>query len=322
MIRDSGVSGNGSLYGSRFKAGDVISASQLNDLNSGLMTGTVQPYLGAGPTAAYGAGGTQIVYTPDLPIGEVQQFQVMVNGNQVSTACGTVTIQDVWRGTPPDVTTAEYAVTGVYAYPTGSKTIGTTTGRSVFMDSDGYITIANASSGGSDLWGVWIIRQPMQQAGVGADFGAPMVAIFSDSSDADAKTTPWGGGNITDEIRLYSVATATPVDVDGVPSGSFLNNFSANPVQYNYNCQRVKIATIQWDAGSSSWTLTQHLLGSVTLPNTIYYYGVVIKTPDSDPTTYWPQYASQSAAWNGSWSGYDKASTALSGVIAPALFPN
>ena len=53
MIRDSGVSGNGSYFGARFKAGDVISASQLNDLNSGLMVGTVQPYLGTGATVAY-----------------------------------------------------------------------------------------------------------------------------------------------------------------------------------------------------------------------------------------------------------------------------
>jgi len=55
-----GTGGNGNQFVGRFASGDVISASQLNDIINGLSTTITQPYLGAGPNISFGSGGTII----------------------------------------------------------------------------------------------------------------------------------------------------------------------------------------------------------------------------------------------------------------------
>ena len=92
------------------------------------------------------------VWTDPIPSLPVEQFKVLVSGDNVFTAKGRVITQDVWQGTGLDATSAEYDLTGIWAYPTGSKTTGSNA-SGPWADSEGFITIANAAAEGSDSWG-------------------------------------------------------------------------------------------------------------------------------------------------------------------------
>jgi len=226
-----------------------------------------------------------------------------------------VLIQDRWEGTGYDLTTAEYAIKGIYAYPTGSKVAGTDA-TSIFCDDGSKYTLANAANGGSDIWYVCLIRQPMNQTG---ELLGPQLVIMSPDSDAYAKTTPWGEADTTDCIRLLNIATTNELDVDGT-TYSFITNIAATPTQYNYNCQRVIVATLTF-AGSAI-VLSQHLTGAITLPNVVQFFGTQsIPVGDPSPPTAWPQYSSESDDWNGAWTGYTKAATYVSDPISPPGFP-
>ena len=260
------------------------------------------------------------VWTDPIPSLPVEQFKVLVSGNNVFTAKGRVITQDVWQGTGLDATSAEYDLTGIWAYPTGSKTTGSNA-SGPWADSEGFITIANAAAEGSDSWGVYIVRQPLNQA---SEFRSPALVIMADGitpSDAFDKTTPWGEADTTDSIRLYGYIGATALDVDGSPAGYLISGAQTTPLQYNYNCQRVLVASIIWNGTTNSWDVSQKLIGTITLPNIIQFYGLVLEVAgDPSPFTGWPQYDTESDAWNGAWSGYAKPTT-LTNVISPIGMP-
>jgi hypothetical protein len=256
-------------------------------------------------------------YTDSAPFLSVEQFTVQVSGNNVCTAKGRVITQDVWAGTSLDATTAEYDLTGIWAYPTGSKTTGSNA-SSPWADSEGYITITNAAAEGSDSWGVYIVRQPLNQ---GSEFRGPALVVMADASDAFDKTTPWGEADTTDSIRVYGYIGASALDVDGSAAGYLIGGTQTSPIQYNYNCQRVLVASITWNGTTSSWDVSQKLIGTITLPNIIQFYGLVLVVDgDPSPFTGWPQYDAESDAWNGAWSGYAKPTT-LTNVISPIGMP-
>jgi len=256
-------------------------------------------------------------YTDPAPFVPPEQFEVLVSGNNVFTCKGRVITQDVWSGTGLDATSAEYDLTGIWAYPTGSKTTGSNA-SSPWADSEGFITIANAAAEGSDSWGVYIVRQPLNQA---SEFRGPALVVMADASDAFDKTTPWGEADTTDSIRLYGGIGATTLDVDGSPAGYLITGGQTNPVQYNYNCQRVLVASIIWNGTTNVWDVTQELIGTITLPNIIQFYGVILEVAgDPSPFTGWPQYDAESDAWNGAWSGYAKPSI-LTSIISPVGMP-
>jgi hypothetical protein len=319
--------GSGSRFNSRFVQGEETYAKQLNDLAAGVQASLPTPYLGGGTVVSYIPGGSIITSLGDA----IQQYQKPSGGStvipnpenpsaDVQIAKLTVITQDVREETFGDTTTVEFALFGIWAYPTGSKTTGTNP-TSPYMDSGGSIKIKNAAAGGFDTWGVYIVRQPFNKAG---QMHAPQMVVMSDfyasPSDAYEKTTPWGEGSTTDSIRLYSVANATAVTVDGTSAGNFVDSIAPNPRQYNYNCQRVKVASMVWADGS--WKTTQHLSGSITLPNTIQFYGTVVSIAGgTDPTTFWPNYSDKSDDWNGSWTGYSKSSSPTASVIVPSGFP-
>jgi hypothetical protein len=59
---DIGFNGSGSLFvSSRFKAGDSVSAKQLNQLSAAVQTALPQPYLGEGNQTSYTGGGALIL---------------------------------------------------------------------------------------------------------------------------------------------------------------------------------------------------------------------------------------------------------------------
>ena len=283
--------------------------------------GDLQPGVGYNLVQSPLGDSLEILF-PDVPAPYgPEQFKVEVYSNRVKVARGRVITQDVWDGTAMDATTAEYELSGVWAYPTGSKTTGSTA-SSPWMDSDGYITIANAAAEGSDGWGVYIVRQPLNK---GANNRSPSLVVMADyylaPSDAYEKTTPWGEADTTDSIRLYGGLGATAVDIDGTPSGYLISGFDPDPVQYNYNCQRVKVASIAWNGTTNSWDVTQLLIGTITLPNIIQYYGIqLVVAGSTSPFATWPQYETECDAWNGAWTGYAKPSMQTS-VILPVGMP-
>jgi len=305
MIRDSGVSGNGSLYGSRFKAGDVISASQLNDLNSGLMQGTVQPYLGAGVVTAYGAGGTQVLYNPDLPIGEVQQHQVVVAGNNLQVAYGRILAQDFYE-------THEYTTQAFGAYPTGSVTTGSDY-FSPFINLGGYVTLTP----GTNYW-VVLLRNQVGLGGYGATFCfAPCVAVLPDGGDGYTKSTPWNFG--TDRQVAYSVNGGLisvdiidPSSIDPIPGAIFGNAVStADDYFAQYNCQRLPIAKVVWDGTAGQFNVTQYLVGPIAVSNNIQIQGTLFydNTVGTPPIPSWlttRDFNSQQTSFEGAWSDCDK----------------
>jgi len=144
---------------------------------------------------------------------------------------------------------------------------------------------------------------------------------MADASDAFDKTTPWGEADTTDSIRLYGYIGAGALDVDGSPAGYLIGGTQTTPIQYNYNCQRVLVASIIWNGTTNVWDVTQKLIGTITLPNIIQFYGLVLVVDGQpSPFTYWPQYDAESDAWNGAWSGYAKPSI-LTSIISPVGMP-
>jgi hypothetical protein len=276
--------------------------------------GYIQPGTGYNFVNSEDGASLEILFPEVTPYGP-EQFKVQMLGDKVMVAKGRVITQDIWEDTHKDATTVEFTLDGIWAYPTGSKTVGSdSTGP--WVDSGAQYAIANAASEGSDYWGVYIVRQPFNKVG---QRHTPELVIMSTDSAAYDKTTPWGEADTTDSIRLYTVCNATSVEVDGTPIGDFVTSFDANPSQYNYNCQRVKVASIVWS--DSMWNITQHLIGTLTLPNVIQHYGTAVGVDGARPDTYWPNYETECDNWNGSWTGYTKASSPTASVIVPSGFP-
>lgn len=80
-----GTNGTGNQFSDRFASGDVISASQLNDLINGISTALPQPYLGAGPNISFGSGGTIITTAEtDTPLVFSFALSLTFNGEKVN----------------------------------------------------------------------------------------------------------------------------------------------------------------------------------------------------------------------------------------------
>ena len=313
MIRDSGVSGNGSYFGARFKAGDVISASQLNDLNSGLMVGTVQPYLGAGATVAYGAGGTQVIVNQDLTPTTIYQHQVVMTDNKVQVARGTIVAQNYYD-------TREYTTQAFGVWPSGSLTAGSDS-LSPFLNQGGYVALTSGTS-----YNVYLIRNQVGTSGYGNNFAfAPLVCIIPIGGDGYTKSTPWNEGTDKQNVvltgnKLQTVNIIDPSSVDPIPGAMFTTSTaSAEAFFTQYNCQRLTIASLIWD-GTSAWTVTQYLLGPIAMEDNMnvaatYYYDPTLGTPPLPTWLTTPDFATQEAAFEGAWSDCDRYSGGLTPTV-------
>lgn len=210
---------------------------------------------------------------------------------------------------PTSSQTYEYSVEDFAAYPTGLLTAGSTT-DSPWASDDGYVQLKNASEGGSDNWGVYLIRNQFESS-TGTP-GYPLLAVLAVGSDAEVKTRPW----LPDDTRhgdtiawrhkfIYkqvTVATlAPPYEV------TFNGEISQADALVNYNCQRVKVGTVYWSG--TAWVVVQELIGTITLPDQIAFTGTD-RWDDDDtgtpPWATWPLFGTQNDDWNGTWTGYDK----------------
>jgi hypothetical protein len=200
----------------------------------------------------------------------------------------------------------QYEVQKFYGYPSGSKTTGDapTVADSSLVDLGGYISINPASvEGGSDSWGVYIIGCALDD---GTTIFIPYLAIMAEGSDADTKSEPFLGNG---QIKHYQLYDQTLVDVT-TPTGTTtltIFNFGGQAI-YNYNCQKWKIADLDWDG--DTFVVTQAHLGPLSLPSPVSFEGFQYVDPASPPAWYpTPYYDTELADWHGSWSGYTKDST-------------
>ena len=241
---------------------------------------------------------------PWLFYGDPDQYQVTVAkgdvGYQVQCRKGFVRFTSSRNLDPWAWGTWQAEVQKFYGYPTGSKTTGSasTADDSPLVDLGGYITIQPASvEGGSDAWGIYIIGCGDSMSGFW-----PYLAIMADGSDADNKSAFFNGVDpqiiVRQQVGEQLVEVTTPTGSEYITL-QIVGQF----VQYNYNCQKWKIANIEWDG--DTFVVTQHHLGPLSLSNPVQFQG--LDSPNAAPYT--PAYDAKLTDWLGSWTDYTKDST-------------
>ena len=312
-MRDKGFSGSGNRFVSRFTAGGPVYADQLNDLASGIAVTLPQPYIGAGASVSFLAGGS-IITTLDSANQQsinIEQFKVIVDGNKLYISKGRVLAPTLTTSpTPFPTQLVEYSLNSVAVYPTGARSSGSDA-TSPWMTSDGFVTLTNYEHGGANTYGVYIIRNQFE-AETGTP-GYPLAAVMVPGSDAETKSRPWfpdeTDGDVVAWRHIFVYQQVTATVPDPPYETTFNGEISQDDKLVNYNCQRVKVATVQWNTDTLVWDVTQHLVGTITIPDQIVFTGTLRydnDTPGDPPWATWPLYSSKNDDWNGAWTGYDK----------------
>jgi hypothetical protein len=93
-MEDLGFKGTGSQFVTRFKAGEDISAEQLNRLANAVQTSISMPYLGDGPSISFTGGGTTITTNPIFNQTTLYPWSIAVTkvGSQYRFTCRAGTI--------------------------------------------------------------------------------------------------------------------------------------------------------------------------------------------------------------------------------------
>lgn len=194
---------------------------------------------------------------------------------------------------------AEYDVQAFAVYPTGANVVGTDT-ASPYVNQGGHVKIYNASSGGSNAWSVYIVSNPSES-------NFPMLAVMADGSDAELKSRPWTTNVSWIDVCPYTITTITTPTPPYEVLQKIYDTVEGQH-QVNYNCQRIKIASLYWSGTGSQWVLFQWLVGSLTNPNINWWNGNrEYDSAGGVPT--WAsltEYATEQADWLGPWTGYTK----------------
>jgi hypothetical protein len=301
-------------------------------------------------SASYGDGWTitqkivgSITWPQDIVVPDIEQFTVKVvpagEGWGVQVAKGRVLARcgDFVTATQSSPSPSfdyvefveqclkEFNVKNFAVYPTGSIIVGANAG-SPWASADGYVDVATDHS-----YGVYLVMNQFDASGYTS--GAPYLAVIADDDENEAleKSRPYGD-NSCDSVKYYSAQALTEQFGDGPYSVYVDASGSGAAASYdfaaacsNYNCQRVKIATIQYGGEPAGWTVTQHLIGTLTIPSQFNHMGIKIGRGPTvgSYTTDWINnpfsaiaYSSQNTAWNGAWAGYDKSFTSATEEIA------
>ena len=312
------ITGFNSSTAGAFSEGEPLSAAKLNRLAAGIELAKTQFSDGL----LYQGGPSGVPYTVQtqnaLTLSTPEQFQVALNGSDLYVAKGRV----IMRSSPNSFTGGclkEFLVNAFAVVPTLSFTAGTET-DSPWVDDNGYVTIKSPLEEGHSAYGVYIILNQYVVAGSTLPAGTPYLAVMPVDGDAETKTRPWGGeGDRCDNMVWKTLVeqTAVTVETPGPPPyyepttmSGYLPLGQKYDKLYNYNCQRVKIASIDWDSDKLIWVLTQHLVGNITLPYQISYSETVSYDPyggGSPPSWYsTPYYDTQQTDWEGAWTDCQK----------------
>jgi hypothetical protein len=272
--------------------------------------GFIQPGTGYNFVNSEDGSSLEILFPEVTPYGP-EQFKVEMSGNNLRVAEGGVVAQALTSSTITK--TQEYRVQGFAVYPTDKLTTGTVD-DSVWCSNDGYVEIdkyvpaeGEEPATGSNAWGVYLIRNVDNIGDIGPVI-MPFLAVMADGSDAENFSTPWNTTGDHGDLREYylirekqSVEITTP---SGVVYGGLIQ--SLNAVVKRYNCQRIKIASVNW-YDSTGWVVTQHLIGSLYMPNNVHFYGELdYEAGDDPPNIDWPLNSAENESWSDPWTGYTK----------------
>jgi hypothetical protein len=241
-----------------------------------------------------------------------EQFCVNVTGNKVHVIEGRVIAQTLTA--TPSTSTTEYSVQAFAVYPTGKHTIGTEA-DSIWCSQNGSVEIDKFTPGateedlptGSNAWGVYLVRN-LDGGGEGGQTDRPFLAVMADGSDAETKSKPWNSTGQHGDLReYYQIRELQSVEItqgSTVVYGALLK--STHGAVKRYNCQRLKIASINW-YDTTGWVVTQWLIGTLFMPNNVYYSGELsYETGDDAPDIDWPLNTAELEGWQGTWTGYEK----------------
>ena len=218
----------------------------------------------------------------------------------------------------------EFNVKNFAVYPTGSIVVGADA-SSPWASADGYVVVAT-----DHTYGVYLVMNQFDASGYTS--GAPYLAVIADDDENEAleKSRPYGD-NSCDSVKYYTGQLLEEVPAPG-PYYLYTITDVSPPYDFdsactNYNCQRVKIATIQYGGEPAGWTVTQHLIGTLTIPSQFNHMGLKngyvhdhtggsAGTWITNPFSAAILFSSQNTAWNGAWTGYDKSFSGATEEIA------
>lgn len=269
------------------------------------------------------ASGTSYSLPADLYQPTYEQLTVNVNGNGSTWTLNIAKGNVFYRSSPNSFgggCIKQFLINGVGVWPNGEAYVGDY-GSSDWTDNGGYVNIYTPDQeGGHSQYGVYIIANQYKVGASTLTPGRPYLAVMPVGGDAEVKTRPWNGeGDNCDSMTWKTLVeqTAVTIETPGPPPfyepttiSGYLPLGPKYDRLYNYNCQRVHIATVEWDSTLKVWNCYQHLVGPITIPYQIFYAETVSYDPysgDSPPSWYsTPYYDTQQAAWEGTWTDCEK----------------
>lgn len=250
------------------------------------------------------------IYQPDLG-----DFLVNVNGNGSQWTVNVAKGRVLYRSSPNSLTGGclkEFEIQGFAVWPIDGLYVGDYP-NSPWVQEGGYCNINNAEDGGSDAYGVYIIANQYRVHDGTLLPGVPYLALMPIGGDAETKTKPWNEDGCDQQVWYnffeYQPITILVPDAPYEVSGN-LENSQVSKLQ-NYNCQRIKLASIYWNSTDKVWTVRQFISGTVTIPYNIHYAGVYRFEITDPPTDYpsWyttPYFDSRQADWEGFFTDCEK----------------
>jgi hypothetical protein len=206
----------------------------------------------------------------------------------------------------------EYNLIGMAVYPTGSKTAATTPNTDLIDEGATFTLVPPVAPATTKEYVFSVILNHYNIASGTLSAGVPYAALMEVGGDAYTKTTPWLGEADCDRQTWTNAFEYVPVSI-AIPDAPFEVNGNLEIGQVNklknYNCQRLRIATIAWNSTTSAWVVTQHLVGPITIPFNIFYEGPYRWEDDGfTPPSWWttPDYETEQIAWEGAYTGSTK----------------
>jgi hypothetical protein len=268
--------------------------------------GLIQPGTGYNFVNSEDGSSLEILF-PEVATLPPEQFKVEMDGDNVRVAKGRVVAQEVTN--VPLTRLQEYNVIGFAVYPTDKLETGTDA-NSVYVSDGGYVEIdkyvpaeGEEPATGSNAWGVYLIRN-VDNTGDEGPVVMPFLAVMADGSDAENFSTPWENGL---EKSYYLIRRMEQVEVTvGEELITITSQVSLSAAVNRNQCQRLKIAAINW-ADATGWTVTQHLIGTLYMPNNVHFQGEFqYEDPDPSPSVDWPLNTAENESWSDPWTGYTK----------------
>ena len=265
-MEDIGFQGTGSRFGSRFESGSPILAKQLNDLAVGLQSSLPMPYLGEGTSVSFVPGGSLITSgNLDIPRKDkadqyFNQFKCVLE-EVATTGTDTEWRLQIVNGSliyADEHQSFQLVRNQVWA---GSPVtiVDGTDAESIFMNQGGHCVLDTV---------------------LGKDYGVYLIQIRSNDAFKFVNYVYVANtADFTYPANLESTGFVAYTSADGI-RGIPLPSTA-------YSIQVLEIAYISWDSTYETFSLSQELIGSQTLPaiEQIPQFKVDIINQNKDLTT-------------------------------------